>query len=54
MSGWNLIRDPPNYYYLPSRKVKWLQQPEELREVGRISSPEGEVLRIFQVLSRNS
>ena len=52
LSGWNLIRDPPNYYYLPSRKVKWLQQPEELREAGRISSPEGEVLHTFQVLSR--
>lgn len=24
LSCWNLIRDPPNYYYLPSRKVKWL------------------------------
>ena len=52
LSGWNLIRDPPNYCYLPSRKVKWLQRPEELREVGRISSPEGEVLHTFQVLSR--
>lgn len=47
LSCWNLIRDPPNYYYLPSRKVKWLHQPKELREVGRINSPEGEGLQPF-------
>lgn len=51
LSCWNLIRDPPNYYYLPSRKVKWLPQPKELREVGRIGSPEGEGLQTFQILS---
>jgi hypothetical protein len=51
LSCWNLIRGPPNYYYLPSRKVKWLHQPKELKEAGRISSPEGEGLQIFQILS---
>lgn len=51
LSCWNLIKDPPNYYYLPSRKVKWLHQPKDLREGSRISNPEGEGLQIFQILS---